>query len=264
MLTAAPHAMTGRLRTVERPLFRSQAEPLARCEQLRDERRAFGLVTGPAGTGKSDLLRRLAAAPSAVAVPEPLVIDASGLESAALLSELASALGGENACPDAWQRFRGIRDRLEGMAACGRHQLLLLDHLDAAAPEVVSLLNQLLRLAEATRSLTVLAASREPVPAWLAELNHDFGWVRIEVAPLSLDESTAAMRRLLKQAGRHEHALAKGTSQQLHVLTRGAPRQVQRLAELALLAAEVDSAETLSGDLLRAVSREIPSLASAR
>lgn len=260
MLTTSwrPLAGSGRVPT---PMLRSLTEAAARCEHLIEQRHAFGLVTGPSGTGKTDLLRRLAAKSRDSAAAAPILIDATALGAAALTSELLDAFAVQAPSGHSWLRLRSVRDRLEGFAACGRHQVVLLDHLDAALPDALAVVAQLVRMSDSQRALTLLATSRAPVPAAIAELNYDHGWVRMEVAPLDSEQTAATVRGLLKHTGRHERTLAGGAAQQFDQLTRGQPRQVQRLLELALLATEVDDVDALSTELLRSVARELPELA---
>lgn len=232
-------------------------EALARCEHLVQTGRPFGLVTGPAGVGKSLLLRRLAAASVTAADPPPILLDVTQADGETLLADLSDALAAGGPGQSAAERWRSVRDRLEGLVACGRRQLVLLDHLDAADPSACAVVARLLQSGGEASGLTIIAAARHPAAPAIAELQQDFGWLRIELAPLSHGQTRDALRRRLRQSGRHEHALDSAAVSDVLELTRGNPRQVERLVELALLAAEADAAETVSAPLLRAAAREL-------
>jgi type II secretory pathway predicted ATPase ExeA len=232
-------------------------EALARCEYLIETRKAFGLVTGPAGAGKSELLRALATSALRLGGPDPILIDATHLDGISLIRELCDAFSVSAWSGDAHDRLRFIRDRLEGLAACEASQLVLIDHLDEALPDALAIITHLLRVTARLQSLTVIAAARELQSTGLASLQRDLGWIRIELQTLNGGQTAQSVRRSLRDAGRHERALAGGAAAELHTLTGGNPRQVQRLVELALLASEAEASEAISTDSIRSAAEEL-------
>lgn len=231
-------------------------EALARCEFLVEQHRPFGLVTGPAGVGKSRLLSRLQQSIVRPSLSPPLHIDLTAADELQFLSDLADALA-VGLVTGRRELFRAIQDRLSGIADCGGHQLLLLDHLDDAHPQVLQTLAQLLRSPAAIGTLTIIAAVRNLQSPAVAALQQDFGWLRIELQPLEATQSAHSARQLLRRAGRHERSLPPDAVPELQRLTAGNPRQVQRLVELARLALDTDLDDSISPAALRASAREL-------
>lgn len=247
--------------TTAEPAQRRDAAPVlqheeaySRCEFLIHERRPFGLVTGPAGSGKSQLLRRLAARGRRQGGPPPVQIDMTGGTEHRLLAELVTGLGVAAEPGDHWRSLQAVRDRLEGHADCGSGQLLLLDHLDAAEPSALKLLTHLLRIAGPSRSLTVIGAARLPLPPALQTLMVDFGFVRIELGWLGPTETREFLRGSSRQTGDFDPRAWEA----VHSLTRGQPRQVDRLVELVLLANSVEGTGDVSLEMVHAAFRELP------
>lgn len=232
-------------------------EARARCEYLLDRRRPFGLIVGPGGVGKSDLLRKLASEGARGAGVRPILIDMTAVTGPMLLAELADLLIVGSSSRDQIDQLRRIRDRLAGLAHCQERQVLLLDHLDAARPDAFETLQSLLRLTAVDRSLSVIATARESGLAGLTALQQDFGWLQIDLEPLSEAQAAEAAREILDRAGQHDHVLSSGGAHELHRLTSGNPRQLSRLVELALLAREADDVDSVSPEMLRGVSLEL-------
>jgi hypothetical protein len=157
---------------------------------------------------------------------------------------------------DRSERLRSVRDRLEGAGRCGAASVLLLDHLDAARPHAYEMLAHLLRTAAGPGSLTVIAAAQSLQPEGLANLQRDFGWVRIEIGALSPPEALPAVSIWIEQATAGGRGLAADAAREAIQLTRGVPRELRQLAELAALAAEADRAESISPELLQQAAQE--------
>jgi type II secretory pathway predicted ATPase ExeA len=227
-------------------------EALARCEYLIDSRAPFGLIAGPPGSGKSELLGHLSAPRHSRT--RPVLLDVTGCDAQAIVTGLANALAaGLPECR--WRdRIASIRDRLDGCSECGYTQLVLLDHLEAAQPNAIELITHLLR---STRGLTIIGAASTPVPPAVMRLNHDLGWLRIELTCYEERQTGQAARSSLERAGRHPHALTAGCTAELQALTGGRPGQIQRLLDLVLLAAEADQLEGITPELVRSAAAEL-------
>jgi type II secretory pathway predicted ATPase ExeA len=237
-------------------------EALARCEFLLQRRRPWGLISGPAGTGKSALLRRLRSDSRALLGTSAVWMDATGAGDEQLLYEIAQGLGLGGVSRDPMQVSIAIRDRLDGQAQCEERRLVLIDHLDSAADSLLPSLRQLLRGASVNGAFTVIAAARVPLSAELQEIDLDFGSVAIEAPPLGRDETNEYLRGALRRGSLHERSFDLDAFDALFRLSGGRPRQIDRLCELALLAREVEQAERVSADLLAAAAQEMPDYAA--
>lgn len=232
-------------------------EALARCEYLIQQRRPFGIVVGGPGFGKSHVLRSLAGSARDLAGGDPVLFDASAADRRALLHGLADGLG-LALWTDRWDDgLQAILERLGGLAECGGHQTLLIDQLDRADGSAIRVLRAILSAAAPLRSLTVIASSRSPLPASLAELAADFADVRIELQSLERREMAEFISG---SEGRSPSARRYGADalDELHRITAGNPRDAERLARLAQLAAEAEGGDCITLATLRGALVEAP------
>jgi len=239
------------------PLLQHE-EALARCEFLIQERRPLGVVGGGSGAGKSRLLRTLQGRGRSLACTPAALVDMTAADGLHLLRELADGWGLASRSRDRFELLRGLRDRCLGDAACGVGQLVLLDHLDQAAPDAFDLIRSLLNITAPSRALTVIAASRQPLPSLLQWLLADFGSIRIELGRLGPNETAEFVRATLDQFGREEVAIRPAALSELQRLSAGQARQLERLCELAALASTVEGTDILTPELIRAAHWELP------
>lgn len=233
-------------------------EALARCEFLIQHRRCWGLIAGPAGTGKSTLLQQLRAGARKQLGTPAVLLDATAADDRRLLSEIADGLGLGLSHRASSELQTAIRDRLAGQSQCEERRLVLIDHLEAAQTSLFPALAHLLRVTSTCGSLTIISAARTPIAAGVRELEEDFGAVHIELPPLGRADVEAYTRGALKSRRQHERSFDLDAFDALHGLCRGVPRQIDRLCELALLARDVEQADSVSAELLAAVAREAP------
>lgn len=266
MHTAAASTSTAQPRAArpQSPPALQHAEAQARCEFLIQERKVFGVVLGPAGCGKTRLLRTLLREGGSLARTRPLLIDMTAVGGRHFLAELADGLGLQPAPLEPFALWRAIRDRLEGDADCGLGWVVLLDHLDAARPDVFLLLRGLLNAAAPRRSLTIIAAARPPLPMALRQLLADHGSVRIELRCLAGDETAEFARAVWNQTAPADAPLAPEALRTLHTLTGGQPRQLDRLCELVRLASTIEGTAAVTPEMIAAAFQELPHGAGER
>lgn len=237
-------------------------EALARLSYLVEHRRRFGLMLGPAGTGKTIVLRTAAREAKRLG-REVAMIDLFGIDSHDLLWQLAIAL--RLGPTERWSHatlWRTVSDHWHALHSARLPSVLAFDHLERAEVDCLRLIERLLRLDIVNDGgLTVLAAAREGLEEFsfggLAEQSE----LRIELSRLSQRETEAFIRELLDQSGDQREIFRRDALATMFELSSGLPREIVRLCRLAVAAAErevhdrVDSAMLLdlAGELPRAV-----------
>ena len=240
-------------------------EALARLEYLVGQRRRFGLLLGPAGTGKSFVLR--AAAREAKRLGrEVATIDLFGIDSHDLLWQLALAL--RLGPTERWSHaalWRSVCDHWHALHSARLPSVLLFDHLERAETDCLSLIERLLHL-DVTNDggLTILAAAREGFEECsLGELSEQ-SELRIELPCLSQRETEFFIREMLDNSGGHHEIFRRDALVTLFDLSGGVPREIVRLCHLALAAAEHDALDRMDSTTLLDVAGELPRAAHRR
>lgn len=234
-------------------------EALARLAYLVEHRRHFGLMLGPAGTGKSLILR--AAADEAKRLGrEVAVLDLFGIDSHDMLWKLAVAL--RLGPTERWSHatlWRAVTDHWQALHSARLASVLLLDHLDRAETDCVTFVERLLHLDVANDGcLTVLAAARDDAGGLLLSEFAEHSDLRIELPCLDRQETATFVREWLFQIGRPRETLHRDAIEMLFDLSIGSPREIVRLCQLAELAAERDGLDRIDSVTLLDVASELP------
>lgn len=249
-------ALQGSIGLIETPPLE---EALARLGYLVEHRRRFGLMLGPAGTGKSLVLR--AAADEAKRLGrEVTLIDLFGIDSHELLWKLAIAL--RLGPTERWSHaalWRAVTDHWHALHSARLPSVLLLDHLERAESDCLGLIERLLHLDVANDGgLTVLAAAREGADELLLAELAEHSDLRIELPCLDRHETSAFVRELLFKTGANRETLHRDAIEILFDLSGGSPREIVRLCQLALVAAERDDLDQIDSVTLLDVASELP------
>jgi type II secretory pathway predicted ATPase ExeA len=229
------------------------AEALARLDFLRDSRCPFGLLLGPAGSGKSTVLAEFAEraerSGAVVAITTAAVADEQ-----ALLAPLTSGLlaGGEGGGVQLWRR---IVDRLEELKLEGLSALVLLDDLDRASLKIQSLVERLLSLAGAP--LVIVATARAETAGRISPRILEQAALRIDLNPWNESETSDYLASSLTRAGRVQPAFDAAATRRLFELSGGAPRKVNQLAQLALVAGAGQKLVQVDEATIEAVEEEL-------
>jgi general secretion pathway protein A len=230
------------------------AEALARLDFLLEGGSRFGLLFGPAGSGKSLVLlefaRKAARGGAAVAL-----VSTAAAEIEALLDRLAIAWHAAPRSREAPELWRAVVDRLEEMRMEGVSAIAVLDDLDLATPAAQSIVERLLALTDV--SLTIVAAARHQTASRINGRLLEQADLRIDLAPWSEDETRAYLHARLAHAGRKQPAFDDSAVHRLFELSGGAPRHVNRLAQLALLAGAGQSLLQIDAETIDAVQDEL-------
>lgn len=233
-------------------------EALARLHFLVENRRRLGILLGQRGSGKSLLLKVFAselARQGHVAAHVSLL----GMGVDEFVWTLATRLG-INPPLDAplFHSWRAITDRL----AEHRYQQLvtaiLLDDADEAQVDVLTQVVRLLNLDSSpnARVTTVLAAD----PNRVINLGHrllDLSELRIELELWQQDETADFLRQSVADAGGEEPIFDEAAQTRLHELGQGTPRQVNQLAQLAMLAGAGQELDRVDAETVESVYEEL-------
>ncbi len=250
--------------------FRGQADPrffycspthdeaLARLNFLIENRHRVGLLTGGAGSGKTMLLqvfgRQLKATGIQVARVNMLSLDPD-----AFLWELATQL--HRHPPDqatAWQVWRSIVDRLVENRYQQVPTVLLLDDAEEATPEALSHVVRLARHDPSPEAcLTMVLATDPKSMARLGQRLLALSDLRIELESWEREDTLHFLQDSLAKAGSPTTVFDREAVARLHELTRGVPRQVSHLAELALAAGAGEQLPVIDAATVESVYEEL-------
>ena len=226
----------------------THGEALARLDFLLESKSRLGLLLGPAGSGKSlvlaELARRAERAGSLVSM-----IPASGADSDALLAGLSIGIGARSA---SWVAFS---DRLAELKLEDLRAVALVDDLDQATSDSQAVLERL--LAGSDLPLTIVAAARSETVRRISSRILEQAVLRIDLAPWNEDETRSYLQTTLAQAGRKQPAFEDSAVRRLFELSGGAPRKVNQLAQLALLAGAGQKLLQVDAETIDAVQEEL-------
>lgn len=239
----------------------SHDEALARLGFLIEHQRRLGLLLGAPGSGKTLLLKVLARQLKEQGC-QVAMVNLLSLDERSMLWELATQLHGNPRDQETpFQLWRGVLDRVTENRYQQLPTVILFDDVDEARPEVLTHVMRLVRHDPSSESslTTVLAAdpqSQQRLGRRLLELAE----LRIDLEAWGPDDTLHYLLDSLEKAGSARPVFAETAAARLHELTHGVPRQVNNLAEMALLAgagqqlAQIDAAtvETVYEELILA------------
>jgi general secretion pathway protein A len=231
----------------------THGEALARLDFLLECNSRLGLVLGPAGSGKSLVLGEVARrAERAGAVVAP--ISAAAADGEGLLATFATEIGVTESNSSAG-RWLAIGDRLAELKLESRRTVALVDDLEQLTGDGQIAVERLLALWDA--SLTIIATARSGSARRISPRILDQAALRIDLAPWNEDETRSYLHSSLSQAGRQQPAFDDAAVRRLFELSGGAPRKVNQLAQLALLAGAGQKLLQVDADTIDAVQEEL-------
>lgn len=233
------------------------AEALARIEYLAARGHGCGAVTGPRGSGKSQLL---ATAGTMLQRMQRTVcsIDAAGLDETRLLWELAAALGlglSPAATPlTAWQT---ACDALRGGRDVGEPLVLLVDHAEQAHESCIRAVSRLLRNPGLSSGIVVIWSATAPLHGLIRSELWPLADLRIELDSLHARDTAAYVRQSLRRAGASRTVFDEDALVSVHARTGGELRRIERLCRFTLLAAMAEEQPTVSRDVVESAAVEL-------
>lgn len=233
-------------------------EALARLEYLVAARRRLGVLLGETGVGKSVLLRQasrqLARQGRSVAV-----VDAAGVSTREFLWQLAAAFGtAPREEADVVRLWRQVADHVAQNRWQQVDTVLMIDDAGQAEPDVVMLLLRLGRLEPTPDARWSLVLAAEPAQAarWNEPLRALVD-LRVDLQPWSEQDTVGYVQTALVDAGRFEPVFDDGALAELHKLSGGVPRQVLRLADMALLEGATAGRNSIDAATVRATQGQV-------
>lgn len=234
-----------------------------------ESRCGAALLTGAAGTGKT-LVARLLLERLAEEFQPRVHVTFPQLSTAELLAYLAAELQAEHdvatTASSQDRSLRAIERRLDENAAAGRHAVLIVDEaqlLDSTRTfEALRLL--LNREHEGRPTLSIVFVGQTsllPTLARMPALEQRLG-VKCLLRPLTRDETHAYVQHRLRTAGGSPELFEADALDALFAITRGVPREINRVCDLALLLGYADEAKSIDVGRIEAVARELVDVAA--
>jgi general secretion pathway protein A len=241
----------------------SHREALARLRFLRTNRR-LGLMCGEPGMGKSLLLRVFENQCRRQGC-QVAAVNLLGLSTREFYWQIASQLAATVRLEDDQPRlFRQLSDRIAVNQLQGVPTVLLVDDAHQAGPDLLAQLTRLTQLdAASPNPLTMVLATRESQAGRLGEQLLELVDLRIDLEPWDELDTTGYLQLAQVEAGREQPLFDFEALSEIHRLSAGIPRRVNRLADYALLVgASIDlgiDSEIISADTIRAAHEAITS-----
>jgi general secretion pathway protein A len=233
-----------------------------------ENRRGAVLLAGPAGVGKTMLVQLFRGELAEVFQPQVQVVFPQ-MSSRDLLVYLAELLVAQPADPPRHtveESVRRIETALHRNAEQGRHAVVVIDeaHLleDCGALETLRLLLNF-EVAGGPALTLVLVGQMSLVSAVgrLPSLEERIA-VKALVRSFTVEETAEYVRHRLTAAGATREIFTPDAIEALHYLGHGVARQINRLADLALLVGYADELPRLTAQQINAVSEELVTIAA--
>lgn len=230
-----------------------RTEAFERMRYLGMQRRC-GLLVGPRGSGKTEMLEQLEQAfqREGCSVAQIALVGMTGTE---LPLQVAAHLGiGLELNGDLLTTWAMLQDYADAVRQTGTKQVLIFDQLDRADDSLRPPLERILTLFDGTCSC--LFAGRPKLSRWLRTLVKNYCWMCVNLQPLSeTDVSQTFAQEVSNFSG--DLQITPEAVATAYEVTAGRLHQLRRLAELARLAAEAENLQQIDGEVIRQLNREL-------
>jgi general secretion pathway protein A len=246
----------------------SHEAALLKLRYAVENHRGAAILAGPAGVGKTMLVQLFRKDLADAFRPRVHVVFPQ-MSSRDLLVYLAEQLGAAPADPPRHtieESVRRLETVLEENARQGRHAVLVIDeaHLleDCGALETLRLLLNF--EAAGVPALTLILIGQMSLVSAIGRLPslEERVSVKALVRSFTLVESVAYVKHRLTAAGAAREIFTADALEALHYLGHGIARQINRLADLALLVGYADELPRLDAPQIEAVSEELVTIAA--
>ena len=222
----------------------SQRYALARLDRAVRQGKGLVVLVGGVGTGKTRVARRLYdALEEELFEAGMMVVLRREVGAEWLLTRIARQLGVDDAGGEREAMIGQIYERLTIIHEDGRRAVLIVDDAQGLAnADTLAEVCGLVKLEyEDRRLVTVVLVGAPPLDAAIASdplLSHHVD-VRVSLAPLEPEETSAYLAARIEAAGGSAEILLPGACAALHELAEGAPGRMNALADNALYEAWV-------------------------
>jgi type II secretory pathway predicted ATPase ExeA len=235
----------------------AQEEAVARLMFLVEERRRCGLLLGPAGTGKTLILHVLLAETRRLPC-ETVLVDLIGRTGRELLWETTATLG---LAPRAEESprilWRMLEDHIAGKSYVHARTVLCFDHVDRAEADSVLALERLAHIASAQSGLTLILTARNNRVSRQTQALPALADLHVELTPLDRDQTEQYVETLLNRAGATRMVFDPAAYDRVFAETRGVPREINRLCDLALVAGMANDVSWITESIVAAAAEQL-------
>jgi len=232
-------------------------EAFSRLLFLWEQQRRLGLLMGPSGSGKTLLLRQFARHVRRRGAPGAM-LSLIGLEPGEALARIgadfALALSPTDSLPRLWC---AIEERLAAYAYEQASVVILCDDADQASASVIEHVQRLVVSAQPESRLTVVLSGRLEHIGRVGRRLLDSADLRIDLPPWTRDETAAMMSEFLSAEPNGCPRFSPQAVDRLHALSRGLPRRICHLADMALVVARGRGGAEIGPDLIDLVHDEL-------
>jgi general secretion pathway protein A len=241
----------------------SHQAALLKLRYAVENQRGGAILAGPSGSGKTLLVRMLRTLLAPRCAPVVHLVFPQ-MPTDQFLAYAAGELTGDAAAdrpPAVSRSVRQIEQFLAGNVQRGQHAALVVDeaHLldDAQTWEALRLLMNFEYCGRP--GLTLLVAGQTgilPTLDRMPQLEERFG-VKCLLRPFSQAETAQYVTHRLQAAGADPAVFDREALAEIHRLTHGIPRQINRLGDLALLIGYAEQRKSLSANQLGSIHEEL-------
>lgn len=245
--------------------FRSRTHQAAllKFKYLLDSGKGAGMLCGPTGVGKTYLTRMLMADQRDEPFGPFITVRYPFLNPSEMVAWLAAELGSQPVQsgrePSADQSLRDFEAGLRSQAERGRHPVLIIDEAHLIEDQrTLQALQLLLNYRDEYPFSLILCG--QPVllsrVMRLPELDERMA-VKSLLQPFSREETLEYITHRLAVAGVQTSMFDEPALHEIHELSGGLARRINRIADLALLVGYADSLSSVSGREIDSVAEEI-------
>lgn len=227
-------------------------EAAARLLFLAERQWPAGWLVGPSGCGKTALLKHVRRELRRNGA-EAVLLSLCGADGDDFWPLVASALGSQDAESGLPAR-KTVRALLVASATIGRAVTLLFDDADRGGVGLWDQVAVLVRMAEGVTPghTIVLATAGEPPPGDVTRRID----IRAELRPFGKEDTARYIEHRLKAAG-CGMTFAPEAAAELYAATAGVPSAIDRLADLALVAADAAEAPAVTAEFVRSAAADL-------